>query len=86
MIARVKCNVSCEDCETMNYAMSMMLQLFKAFRDSVPTCAVENATITVCFENDHKVCKMAQTDLLQLNELPFESFDDLKVGCEVLAP
>ena len=39
----------------------------------VPTFSVENATVPVSFENDHKVYRLPWSDLLQLNELPFES-------------
>ena len=49
--------------------------------------AVENATVPICFaDQKDKVYNLPWPDLLQENELPFQSYEDLTVGKVVLAP
>ena len=48
--------------------------------------AVEEATVRVRFLDSTKVYTLAWVELLTMEEMPFERYEDLIAGVEVMAP
>ena len=48
--------------------------------------AVEEATVRVCFNDSTKVYTLGWVELLNMEEVPFEGYEDVVGGVHVMAP